>query len=159
MLGTQALLAYKKSDGSISDVQTFNLKSTEKVVPSDISYKVFDVSTRYADGMIGILATLAISQNTTSVNYAWNVGESVSKNGVPSPHGVGPDNLGSVGTIEFTESTGGNGTASGGNGTSGAFAPPSPTTGHSGGGGRIESGGFGLFVPAALVMASFVIWS
>ncbi|KAG5514850.1 hypothetical protein RHGRI_036036 [Rhododendron griersonianum] len=152
MLGTQALLAYKKPDGSIA-VRTFNLNSTEIVIPSALSFAVSNVSTRYANGMIWILATMALSPNTTSVSHAWNVGSSVSSNGVPSSHEILPDNLLSVGTLELAKSSG---TASDGNGTSSA-AGPNGGQGHSGGG-RIGSGGFGLFA-SVLIMASFVIWS
>lgn len=154
MVGTQALLAYRKNgDGSMA-VRPFNIDSKPPTFPSaPISFVVPYVSAEYDGEVMGIFATLELPKNMTSVYHVWNVGGQMS-DGVPAPHAVEPENLSSVGTLDLANGTAGtvsDGSGSTVNGTGGG-------QGHSGGD-RIRSRGVRLFVSVLVMAASTVIWS
>ncbi|XP_058198301.1 cytochrome b561 and DOMON domain-containing protein At3g25290-like [Rhododendron vialii] len=160
MVGTQALLAYRKNDSGSMVVRPFNIDSKPPTFPSaPISFVVPYVSAEYDGEVMGIFATLELPKNMTSVNHVWNVGGQMS-DGVPAPHAVEPENLSSVGTLDLA-----NGTAGTANGTAGQSTSSTTDSsadegrqGHSGGD-RIGSLGFGLFVSVLVMAAGTVIWS
>ncbi|KAI8523318.1 hypothetical protein RHMOL_Rhmol13G0064000 [Rhododendron molle] len=172
MVGTQALLAYRKNDDGSMAVRPFNIDSKPPTFPSaPISFVVPYVRAEYDGEVMGIFATLELPKNMTLVNHVWNVGGQMS-DGVPAPHAVEPENLSSVGTLDLAHGTAGtvsdgSGTVNGtGTGTAGP-SPTSPTTDSSANGGghgrsggdRIGSSGFGIFVLVLVMAATTVIWS
>lgn len=118
MVGAQALIAFKKSDGSLT-VKTYNLSSYASIVQSKLSFKVSDSSAEYSGGLMKIFATLALPENMTTVNQVWQVGSSVVDD-MPVKHAFEQPNLNAKGTLELVKAqsnvtTGG--AAGGGGGT------------------------------------------
>ncbi|GMH02458.1 hypothetical protein Nepgr_004297 [Nepenthes gracilis] len=101
MVGTQALIALKQSDGSMT-VKTFNLKSYASIQEGAISFNVSDVSAEYSGGNMTIFATWALPTKTTEVNQVWQVGPAVT-NGQPARHDTKPENLASTGKLKLLE--------------------------------------------------------
>ncbi|KAL6978876.1 hypothetical protein U1Q18_020544 [Sarracenia purpurea var. burkii] len=100
MVGSQALIAFKDSTGTMT-VSTYNLVSYGSIVPSDLSFAVTDLAADYSDGMMRIFATVTLPEKTTTtVNQVWQVGPSVT-NGIPSRHDIQPANLNSKGTLDL----------------------------------------------------------
>ncbi|KAF7121342.1 hypothetical protein RHSIM_Rhsim13G0051500 [Rhododendron simsii] len=167
MIGTQALIAYRKNDGGSMAVRPFNIDSKPPTFPSaPISFVVPKVRGEYDGEVMGIFATLQLPKYMTSVYHVWNVGGQMS-DGVPAPHAVEPENLSSVGTLDLANGTAGtaNGTSGTANGTAGPSTSPTTNSstdgggqGHSGGD-KIGSRGFGLFVSVLVMAAGTVIWS
>lgn len=99
MIGTQALLAFRTSDGSI-DVDAYNI-SSYKVRKSKIAYEVSDLGAEYgSDGVITIFATMKLPAGTTKVNQVWQVGPSVA-DGIPVKHSFDPASLASRTTLDL----------------------------------------------------------
>ncbi|CAA7400630.1 unnamed protein product [Spirodela intermedia] len=99
MIGTQALLAFRTSNGSI-DVDTYNI-SSYKVRKSKIDYEVSDLEAEYgSDGVMTIFATMKLPAGTTKVNQVWQVGPSV-QDGNPMRHSFDPANLAARATLDL----------------------------------------------------------
>ncbi|KAL6967954.1 hypothetical protein U1Q18_033757, partial [Sarracenia purpurea var. burkii] len=156
MIGTQALIAFKQSNGSMK-VDTYNISSPQSVVPSKISFAVSDMSAEDSGGLIKIFATLALPENTTSVNQVWQVGGSVT-NGLPDKHAFDPANMKATGTLDLVQTTAsGDETAP----TASPVPGPNPTAEapsapHNGGDSRIGNRNAGFFM-TSLFLAIFVI--
>ncbi|XP_052184148.1 cytochrome b561 and DOMON domain-containing protein At3g25290-like [Diospyros lotus] len=100
MAGSQALVAFKDSKGSMN-VKTFDISSYSSIVPSNLSYDVTEKSAEYSDGMMMIFATLTLPEKgKTTVNQVWQVGPSVA-GGFPAKHEFQPANLNSKGTLDL----------------------------------------------------------
>ncbi|GMP90244.1 hypothetical protein CsSME_00041456 [Camellia sinensis var. sinensis] len=98
MIGAQALIAFKDSNGSMI-VNTYNISSYKSIVQEKLSFDVMDMSAEYSDGTIRIFATVALPDTAaTAVNQVWQVGPSVT-NGFPDKHEFQPANLNSKGTL------------------------------------------------------------
>ncbi|GLJ53610.1 hypothetical protein SUGI_1143640 [Cryptomeria japonica] len=100
MIGTQALIAFRLSNGS-TVVDTYNVVSKVAVLnPSNISIPVTNKSAVYesSSGKITIFASLVLTSNQTSVNQVWQVGSSVT-NFSPDVHRFDDANLKSLGTL------------------------------------------------------------
>lgn len=136
MAGSQALLAYKASNGSMV-VKTYNVSSYSSIVESKLSFDVLDKRADFSGGVMRIFARLALPENMTAVNQVWQVGSSV-KNGVPEKHAFNVDNLNAKGTLELVKAKGE---------TSAVPAPaPSPSVSASGpspSGAKNDTGGCG----------------
>jgi len=101
MVGTQALVAFKHSNGS-AIVDTYNLKDQNPPQPSSISITVSDKSVIIENsGHIIIFATVTLPSNKTTVNQVWQVGSAVSGL-VPQSHAFSAANLASAKTIDLT---------------------------------------------------------
>ncbi|XP_049410861.1 auxin-induced in root cultures protein 12-like [Solanum stenotomum] len=108
MIGTQCLIAFKASNGSMI-VNTYNLTSYTSITQTDkLLFKVLNSKAEYSNGVMQILATLVLPSNMTTVNQVWQVGPTV-KDGSPVAHKFDPDNLKSKGTLNLTTSSGGDG--------------------------------------------------
>ncbi|KAF5203377.1 Cytochrome b561 and domon domain-containing protein [Thalictrum thalictroides] len=108
MVGSQALIAYKDADGLMT-VKTFNVSSYSgrSIAPSKIEFDVPEMEADYTDGVMRIYATIVLPKNTEPVlNQVWQVGSSVSSNGIPSAHAFKDDNLKSMGTLNLMEGGG-----------------------------------------------------
>lgn len=94
MIGTQALIAFKQSNGSLA-VNTYNISSYKGISESAIVYPTSDLSAESTiDGDITLFAKLIIGKAIETVNQVYQVGSSVT-NGVPDKHAFGEDNLNS----------------------------------------------------------------
>ncbi|XP_052186766.1 auxin-induced in root cultures protein 12-like [Diospyros lotus] len=150
MLGSQALIAFKHSNGSVA-VDTYNI-SAYKFVQSKIAFDVPDKKAESSGGVMRIFATLELPNGMTLVNQVWQVGSSVTDND-PVRHDLQPANLKSNGTINLVT------------GTQNASAPaPSPAgtnsgsgpSGDNGGASVTISGGAGLALFNVLLLGSFL---
>ncbi|WOG85988.1 hypothetical protein DCAR_0105182 [Daucus carota subsp. sativus] len=113
MVGTQALIAFKKSNGKIT-VKPYNLVSYGQIVQTKLSFDVSDTAAEYSDGVMRIFATWELPENTTVINQVWQVGASVDDE-VPAKHAFDPVNLNSKGELKLNE-------------TSAASPSPSPSS-------------------------------
>ncbi|KAJ4805295.1 Cytochrome b561 and DOMON domain-containing protein [Rhynchospora pubera] len=94
MIGTQALIAFKQSNGSMA-VNTYNITSYKSIQQSPILYEPSNLSSEFgSDGNIVLFATLKIGKSVESLNQVYQVGSSVT-NGVPDEHAFNTDNLNS----------------------------------------------------------------
>ncbi|XP_021749592.1 cytochrome b561 and DOMON domain-containing protein At4g12980-like [Chenopodium quinoa] len=100
MAGTQAIVAFKDTDGSMS-VKTFNLSSYSDIIEGKLSFPVYEKRAVFnaADGSITIFASVGNS-GTGKINHVWQVGPGVSK-GFPEKHEFKPENLQSKGTLDL----------------------------------------------------------
>ncbi|KAL2932742.1 hypothetical protein RDABS01_015861 [Bienertia sinuspersici] len=105
MAGTQAILAYKDTDGSMS-VKTFNISSYSDIVEGKLAFKVYEKRAVYNsdDKSITIFAT--VENSGAKINHVWQVGPGVSK-GFPEKHEFQTDNLQSKATLDLNAPDGG----------------------------------------------------
>ncbi|XP_059626256.1 auxin-induced in root cultures protein 12 [Cornus florida] len=96
MIGAQALVALKESNGSMV-VKTYNISSYQPIVESNISFHVANKTAEYSGGLMKIFAVLTVANNAT-VNQVWQVGSSVT-GGIPDKHAFTPANLMAKGTL------------------------------------------------------------
>ncbi|XP_009358991.2 cytochrome b561 and DOMON domain-containing protein At3g25290 [Pyrus x bretschneideri] len=101
MAGSQTLLAYQKSGGSMA-VKTFNISSYKDIVESKLSFEVWDTAAESSGGVFRLFAKLKVEKET--VNQVWQVGPSVS-DGFPVKHDFLTPNLNSKGTLSLTGGT------------------------------------------------------
>lgn len=127
MIGAQALIAFKKSDGSLT-AKTYNLTSYGGITQSKLLYKVSGLSAEYSGELMTIFATIGLPENTTKLNQVWQVGSSV-VDGMPVKHAFAADNLNSKGTLELVPLN--NGTTNGGGGGSGSGSSGSTSNNNS----------------------------
>ncbi|KAL7244371.1 hypothetical protein ACSBR1_016585 [Camellia fascicularis] len=74
MIGSQALVAFQKSDGSMS-VYTSPVDSYKTTLQmGNLSFAVSDLSAMYSNSEIVIFATLTLPSNMTTVNQVWQDG-------------------------------------------------------------------------------------
>lgn len=101
MIGTQALIAFKESNGSMA-VKTLNITSYKSVQVSPILYETSDLSSEFgSDGNIVLFATLKIGKSVESLNQVYQVGAAVT-NGIPNKHAFDQDNLDSKAALVLT---------------------------------------------------------
>ncbi|KAM1003479.1 hypothetical protein ACFX2C_003797 [Malus domestica] len=101
MAGSQTLLAYKKSDGSM-DVKTFSISSYKDIVESKLSFNVWDTAAESSGGVYRLFAKLKVEKE--KVNQVWQVGPSVT-DGFPAKHDFLMPNLNAKGTLSLTGGT------------------------------------------------------
>ncbi|KAL8106558.1 cytochrome b561 and DOMON domain-containing protein At3g25290-like [Apium graveolens] len=100
MIGSQALIGLKNSDGSVV-VKTYSIESYGPIVESKLSFDVTQKSAEFSDGVFKIFATVVLPElNGTMVNQVWQVGASVT-GGVPDKHDFSPANLNSKGRLDL----------------------------------------------------------
>ncbi|KAL8215104.1 hypothetical protein R6Q57_004553 [Mikania cordata] len=123
MAGSQALIAFKDSKGSMT-VKKFNLSSYSSIVEGKISFVVLASRAEYSAGSMKIFATVKLPETMTEMNYVWQVGGSVVE-GMPVKHEFLPENLNAKGKLllQLTEKTQNNRTTVGSPATA-----PSPST-------------------------------
>lgn len=116
MVGSQALLAFRGSNGSMS-VHTYNITAYGPISPSAIDFAVWSAEAEHSAGVMRIFASLALPNNATTVNQVWQVGAAVTGTS-PAKHAFSPENLSAKGTLDLTK---------GGSSDAGASAPsPAP---------------------------------
>ncbi|CAL5202331.1 unnamed protein product [Lathyrus oleraceus] len=104
MLGSQALIGYRKSDGSFKAYTSSITSYATMLQESNISFPVYNVSGMYADGSMTIFASLQLPQNVSMVNHVWQEG-SVSNDGTFRAHALTGSNVQSFGTLDFKSGT------------------------------------------------------
>ncbi|XP_030467814.1 cytochrome b561 and DOMON domain-containing protein At5g35735-like [Syzygium oleosum] len=99
MVGSQALVAYQNSSGSMwaytSSVDSYQTCLT----PGNLSFGVPNISAVLEGSDMTIFATLQLSSGMTTVNQVWQVGPM--EGGSPGTHLTSGDNIESVGTLDF----------------------------------------------------------
>ncbi|KAI3450807.1 hypothetical protein Pfo_007472 [Paulownia fortunei] len=142
MLGAQALIAFRGTNGSIV-VKTYNISSYGPIAESKISYDVLNKRGEYSDGVLRIFATLALPGGDAEVNQVWQVGSSVN-NGVPAKHDFSPDNLSSKNTLQLLSNAAEKGDAPAA--APASVAPSGRQSGNdTGGSSRVWGSGLGLY--------------
>ncbi|XP_057534675.1 cytochrome b561 and DOMON domain-containing protein At4g12980-like [Amaranthus tricolor] len=148
MGGTQAILAFRNSDGSMS-VKTFDISSYSSIVPGKLSYQVYDKKAVFnsADGSITIFAT--IENHGGKNNHVWQVGPSVTKD-FPDKHDFKPANLNAKGVLDLS--------VSGGDSGSSTASPSSsdPITKKKNTHGILNAISWGLLFPVGAIIARYV---
>ncbi|PQM41720.1 cytochrome b561 and DOMON domain-containing protein [Prunus yedoensis var. nudiflora] len=99
MVGSQAIVAFKRTDGAIS-VYSSPIKSYgTRLEQGNLSFPLFDVSAVYKNNQIVIFATIGLPNNVSIVNHVWQQGP-LSGN-TPQMHSVSGPNVQSFGTLDF----------------------------------------------------------
>lgn len=98
MLGAQALVAFKHSNGSMV-VQTYNIQSYA-IKESELKLQVWDKSAEYSDGVIRLFAKMKVPSNSEKVNQVWQVGPVTDD--VPERHDMQAPNLNAVDTLSLS---------------------------------------------------------
>ncbi|XP_059636649.1 cytochrome b561 and DOMON domain-containing protein At4g17280-like [Cornus florida] len=100
MVGSQAIIAYPKPDGSMN-VHTSPINSYDtKLQQGNLSVPVYDLSASYSNSEITVFATFVLPSNTTSINHVWQDGPLLGT--TLGMHGVSPDHLQSTGMLNLS---------------------------------------------------------
>lgn len=113
MAGSQALVAFQQSDGSMRVYTSPITAYSTQLAEGDLSFPVSDLSATYSNNEIIIYATLGL-QNGSTLNQVWQEGQ-LSGN-APTRHSTSGDNVRSMGTLNVL--SGQSGSAGGAMGTS-----------------------------------------
>lgn len=100
MVGSQAFVAFRKSDGSFRAYTSPITSYATLLQEGQLSFPVHSVSGTYANGSMIIFASLRLPENTTVVNHVWQEGL-VSDDGTLKAHAMAGSNLQSFGTLDF----------------------------------------------------------
>lgn len=98
MAGAQALVAFK-NDG-VMTVNTYNISSYSSILPSKLSFDVWDMKAEESDGVMRIFAKVKVPAKAETLNQVWQVGPSVTA-GLPDKHEFGQVNLQSKGALSL----------------------------------------------------------
>ncbi|KAL7086434.1 hypothetical protein ACP275_13G002500 [Erythranthe tilingii] len=101
MVGSQALVAFRYSNGSMTVYPTSITSYNPSMLPSQISFLVSNVSAEYKKNEMIIYAVVGPLENGPVVNHVWQSGNSVSS-GIPQIHSTSDPHLQSMGTIDFS---------------------------------------------------------
>lgn len=110
MAGSQALVASKDPKTGVASVTSLNIISYSSLVPSKLSFEVWDVKAEEAandGGALRIFAKVKVPADLAAkgkVNQVWQVGPGVS-NGRIQPHDFSGPNLGAMGPLDLTGAT------------------------------------------------------
>ncbi|KAJ9176819.1 hypothetical protein P3X46_012091 [Hevea brasiliensis] len=100
MVGSQALVAFQNSEGSMTAYPTPVTSSSPSMQTGTLSFKVSNISATYDNNEMTIFAIVGPLENGTTVNHVWQAGNSVS-NGIPQAHALSGPNIQSMGRINF----------------------------------------------------------
>ncbi|KAF8414213.1 hypothetical protein HHK36_002213 [Tetracentron sinense] len=100
MAGSQALVAFRHSNGSMIAYPTALTNYNPSMQPHALSFPVSNISTEHSNDEMIIFAVVGPLSNNTTVNHVWQTGSSVLKN-IPRIHPISGDNVQSMGTIDF----------------------------------------------------------
>ncbi|KAI3932840.1 hypothetical protein MKX01_031822 [Papaver californicum] len=172
MAGSQTLVAYKQSDGSMT-VKTYNISSYQDVALGKIGFQVSKMEAEYVDGVIKMYASIVLPESYGKVvNHVWQVGPSLkNENGVLNVHAFAADNLNSLGKLDLMSGSTGASSTSGGGGGSTTDGGGSTTDGGSGSAtsdgfssklrkknihGVLNAASWGMLFPIGAVIARYV---
>ncbi|KAK6918760.1 AIR12, DOMON domain [Dillenia turbinata] len=100
MLGSQALVAFLHSNGSMIAYPTPITSYSPSMKPGTLSFQVSNISAEYSNNEMAIFATIGPLSNGTTVNHVWQAGNSVS-NDIPQMHPTTGPNVQSMGSLNF----------------------------------------------------------
>lgn len=100
MVGSQAIVAFQKSDGSMRAYTTAITSYRPSMQPGALSFQVSNISATYADNEMAIFAVVGPLNNGTTVNHVWQAGSSVA-NDIPQMHPLSGANIQSMGKMDF----------------------------------------------------------
>ncbi|KAL3506546.1 hypothetical protein ACH5RR_031928 [Cinchona calisaya] len=103
MIGTQALIAFKKPVDDSVVVQTFRLNSYKSIEQAEILYDVSKLEAEYHGGLMMIFATINFPMEISSLNQVWQVGSSVLNGTFPAIHAFQPENLSSKSKLDLVK--------------------------------------------------------
>lgn len=114
MAGSQALVAYKDSKGAVI-VKLYNVSSYESIVPTKkLSFDVWDTSADESGGLMRIYGKLKVPEELAKagkLNQVWQVGPSVTPDGMIAKHDFAQPNLNSKGALDLSGAQTGGGSA------------------------------------------------
>ncbi|MBA0868622.1 hypothetical protein Goshw_016490 [Gossypium schwendimanii] len=99
MVGSQALVAYQLSDGSMTAYTSPITQYQTQLQEGELSFDVSDLSATYANNEIIIFATLGFPNNDTTLNQVWQ--EGAMSGNTPQMHATSGPNVQSMGTLNL----------------------------------------------------------
>ncbi|XP_017640263.1 cytochrome b561 and DOMON domain-containing protein At5g47530-like [Gossypium arboreum] len=99
MVGSQALVAFQKDDGTMVAYTSPITSYATQLQKGDLSFPVNGVSSILEGNEMIMFATLALPANTTTVNHLWQ--ERPLAGNFPRMHPLSGPNMGSMGTLAF----------------------------------------------------------
>ncbi|KAF3336442.1 auxin-induced in root cultures protein 12-like protein [Carex littledalei] len=100
MVGSQVLVAFFHSNGSLVAYPTQLDSYSPSMAPGDLTFPVSHVSAEYINKEMIIYATLSLPKAKTKFNHVWQAGSTVASD-VPGVHPTSGENVLSKGTVEF----------------------------------------------------------
>lgn len=100
MVGSQAIVAFRHSNGSMVAYPTQLDSYSPSMAPESLSFPVSDVSAEYVKKEMIIFATMGLVGRESKFNHVWQEGSTV-LNDVPGAHSTTGENIQSLGTIDF----------------------------------------------------------
>lgn len=99
MVGTQALVAFQRSDGSMRVYTTPVTSYQTQMQEGDLSFPVSDLTATYSKNEIIIFATLKLDNHSSTLNQVWQEGP-VSGDS-PAMHSMTGSNVQTMGTLNL----------------------------------------------------------
>ncbi|KAL9254037.1 Cytochrome b561 and DOMON domain-containing protein [Drosera capensis] len=149
MVGSQALVAYKASNGTMVAYTAPITSIGTKLKPGDLSFTVSGLSAVYANNQITIFATIEVPGNKTTLNQVWQNGPLSGDS--PQTHVTSGANLHSMSTLHLVSG-------------SAAADAPSPGDGGDAGGnndnenvhGLLNAVSWGILMPIGGIIARYL---
>lgn len=102
MAGSQALVAYRHSNGSMVAFTT-QLSGNPDMRPGSLSFDVSNLTAQFRNGEMIIFATLHLDSTLVSTNQVWQEGPL--SGDTPSIHPTTGENMQSLGSVDFASGT------------------------------------------------------
>ncbi|KAI9177313.1 hypothetical protein LWI28_013586 [Acer negundo] len=100
MIGSQAIVAFSRIDGSMNVYPTPINSYNPSMQPGSLTIPVSNISATYGNNQMTIFAVLGPLLNGTTFNLVWQEGSTVS-NGIPQMHSTSGPNIESSETLDF----------------------------------------------------------
>ncbi|KAI8567258.1 hypothetical protein RHMOL_Rhmol02G0107100 [Rhododendron molle] len=100
MIGTQAIVAYAKPDGTVVVFTSPISRYGTRLPEGNLSFPVSDLSASYFNNEMIIFVVIELPENTTSVNHVWQHGPVFGSN--LGMHQVSRNHLQSMGTLDLS---------------------------------------------------------
>ncbi|XP_052178248.1 cytochrome b561 and DOMON domain-containing protein At5g47530-like [Diospyros lotus] len=100
MAGSQALVAFHNSNGSMTAYPTPITSYSPSMLPGALSFQVSNLSAEYIEDEMTIFAIVGPLDHATSLSHVWQAGSSVSSN-IPNMHATSGEHLQSMGKLNF----------------------------------------------------------
>lgn len=99
MVGSQTVVAFQKSDGTMDAYATPVDSLSPTMQPGDLSFPVSNIAAEYTNGEMIIFATVTLPENKTTITQVWQEGP---LNGdSPGIHPTSGPNVQSFGSLDF----------------------------------------------------------
>ncbi|GKV18398.1 hypothetical protein SLEP1_g28790 [Rubroshorea leprosula] len=100
MVGSQALVAFRNSNGSMTAYTTQVTSYNPSMQPQALSFPVSNISATYTNNEMTIFAVVGPFGNGTTFNHVWQAGNSISDD-IPQSHPMAGPNTQSIGKLSF----------------------------------------------------------